>query len=279
MNETDKLLDGLMADLTRDSSASRSQSNTQGTFYESNENDFVLINFNDSKINDFYICRHQVTQKEFFVVMGVNPSFFQTNNRYLTKYQLQALEKQGTTEFNPVDYVSYYDAIYYCNRRSLLENFTPIYSVNKEINPDKWWNYKPCTGDVLEKISINKKANGYRLPNLDEWEHAAWGGGKYSWYPFNNIWDFAWDIHYFSGSGSSYTKEGWTHPVMQKKPNGYGLYDMLGNVHEWANDKAVALGGSCNSAISPNGTWNIKEGVQKNWRYKDTGFRVVRSAF
>jgi sulfatase modifying factor 1 len=66
---------------------------------------------------------------------------------------------------------------------------------------------------------------GGRLPTEAEWEYGARGGSIYARY--GNLHDIAW---YAENSGNS------THPVGQKKPNGFGLYDMIGNVWEWTAD-------------------------------------------
>jgi len=78
----------------------------------------------------------------------------------------------------------------------------------------------------LEKLNA-KTGKNYRLPREAEWEYAARGGQNYTYAGSNNIGEVAW----YSANGN-----GETHPVGQKLPNGYGLYDMTGNVLEWCND-------------------------------------------
>ncbi len=75
-----------------------------------------------------------------------------------------------------------------------------------------------------------KTGKRYRLPTEAEWEYAARGGGKSGGYKYsggNNIDDVAW---YKDNSGKS------THPAGAKSPNELGIYDMSGNVYEWASD-------------------------------------------
>ncbi|MBR4464753.1 MAG: SUMF1/EgtB/PvdO family nonheme iron enzyme [Treponema sp.] len=147
----------------------------------------------------FKMMTTEVTQKLYQWVMGENPSNFKGQN-------------------TPVECVSWYDAIYFCNKLSVKMNLKPVYSVDGITDVSKW-NYKPHNGDLIrEDITQNLKADGFRLPTLGEWETAAKGG---------KLDEVGW---YYSNS------EDRTHPVAQKKPNSYGLYDMQGNVWEWVWD-------------------------------------------
>ena len=98
--------------------------------------------------------------------------------------------------------------------------------------------HKNCDQCPVEKVSWNdvqefiKKLNQktgkrYRLPTEAEWEYAAKGGQSYTYSGSNDVKDVAW----FVGNSNSAT-----HPVKQKGRNGYGLYDMSGNVWEWCAD-------------------------------------------
>lgn len=111
---------------------------------------------------------------------------------------------------NPVEQVRWSDAVKYCNARSLKEGLRPCYDLNT-------W-------------QCNFEANGYRLPTEAEWEYACRAGSKTAYFFGNDsskISDYAWVD---SNSG------GKPHPVGQKKPNPWGLYDICGNVWEWCND-------------------------------------------
>lgn len=160
----------------------------------------------------------EVTQNLYTTIMYSNPSEFKGVN-------------------NPVECVSWYDAIYFCNKLSEYCGYTPVYSVNGTTDVTKW-DYVPHKGNSISgTITENINANGYRLPTVEEWQYAARGGQNYTYSGSDNLDKVGW---YSKNSGYK------THPVAQKKANGYGLYDMSGNVGEWC--------------------WDV-EPYHSNWRY------------
>ena len=115
----------------------------------------VFVEGRTVKIKDFYICDHEVTQAEYEAVMGINPSHFQG---------VAHLPETGETQENrPVEKVSWYAAITYCNKRSLIEGLNPCYSI-KGIDFSETVTIPNEKDDKWDAVICDFTANGYRLP-------------------------------------------------------------------------------------------------------------------
>ena len=201
---------------------------------------------------NFEMLQTEVTQELYESIMGENPSEFIGKNY-------------------PVECVSWYDAIYFCNKLSIAKGYEPVYYVNANTNI-KAWNYIPHQRrGISGRIIQNTSANGYRLPTVEEWQYAAKGGEDYTYAGSNEIDEVAW---YHENSNGS------THPIAQKKANGYVLYDMSGNVWEWCWDSINAsryfCGGSFDNRGSSCEVSSSSCSYANLWSYL-IGFRIVRS--
>ena len=218
-------------------------------------------NYMFKEVAGSYMGVTEVTQAQYEAVMGENPSKFKGGNL-------------------PVEQVSWYDAIYFCNKLSLAANYSPVYAVDGVTDVAKW-GYTPHKGDrIAGAITQNENATGFRLPTDDEWEYAAWGGQSYRYAGSDDLDEVGW---YSVNSGGS------THPVAQKKANGYGLYDMSGNVWEWVWDSYWKdpvrrfFRGGCwyygNLNCSPVNTFSNKTYYYAYYGGEFIGFRIVLSGF
>ena len=206
-------------------------------------------------LRDFYIGKYEVTQEEWMDLMEDNPSYI-------------AAAK------NPVNCVSWYMAVEYCNKRSLAEGLTPCYE-----------------GSGL-KTTCDFNANGYRLPTEAEWEYASRGGEKSKNFKFSGS-----DDPHEVGWCSPNSPRTQTQPVGLKKPNELGIYDMTGNAFEWCWDWfdtyyyqyspsdnpigpsfAVRRVNRSFSHYFPPQTNTARAGSKPQHAFAGFGFRVVRTA-
>jgi formylglycine-generating enzyme required for sulfatase activity len=212
-------------------------------------------------VSSFYISQYEVTQAEYQAVMGTNPSKFRGDNL-------------------PVENVSWFDAVNYCNERSRREGLTPAYRVDGE------------------NVSRNRGAAGFRLPTEAEWEYACLAGANT---PFSTGNTITTDQANYNGDPYNNSPKGTYREkpmaVGSFAPNAWGLYDMHGNVGEWcwdwyesysAGDQTDPVGPPFPSMyrVTRGGSWlnsaqNLRAAYRNNLvpsnRSSFMGFRLVRS--
>jgi formylglycine-generating enzyme required for sulfatase activity len=200
----------------------------------------------------FWALSTPVTQAMYEAVMGKKPSHFKGARR-------------------PVESVSWYDAMEFCNQLSAKAGLSPAYRLHGE-----------------KKVEWLQESEGYRLPTEAEWEYLCRAGSTDSRY--GKLDEIAWHLK---------NSESRTHPVGQKAPNAWGFYDTLGNVWEWCmdewDDEAYSKLPQVNPAHVPHtvnrrvkrgGSWydyawgpraSCRAGSNAPFRFDYDGFRVIRT--
>ena len=258
---------------------------TGDTKYASSDNDYIFIAGRTVTISDMYVCDHEVTQAEY--------------EKYCKYGSSSPSSDYGYGDNYPAYYVSWYDAIVYCNLRSIDEGLTPAYKIGEETDPRKWSGIvgdsengycgPSSSNSTWNALTYDKEAKGYRLPTEAEWEYIAREAGTSTttYSGSDTIDDVAW---YSSNSSSK------THEVKGKNANSLGIYDMSGNVWEWCYDWYYSILSSSTADTGPSsgsnrvqrgGSWyGTEQGCQVSYRYHSNpydrdnkyGFRVVRSS-
>ncbi len=153
--------------------------------------------------------------------MGTNPSFFSKTGS--GKCAVSGLD----TSKLPVERVSWFDAVEFCNKLSAQDGLRENYTLSK---------VERASGSITSATVTTTHGNGYRLPTEAEWEYACRAGSTTLWHTGNTLAslnDAGWWSANATPTGSSEKR---TNRVGQKMKNTFGLYDMHGNVLEWCFD-------------------------------------------
>jgi formylglycine-generating enzyme required for sulfatase activity len=179
----------------------------------------------------------------------VQVSEFYMDTCEVTQASFEALMGKNPSKFKspdqPVERVSWLSAIQYCNMRSRKEGLKPCYNT--------------------ETLACDFAADGYRLPTEAEWEYACRAGGATQWSCGEDAGKL--EAHAWIKSNAAKT----THPVKQKAPNAWGLYDMHGNVAEWCHDFFAEGYASAQDAKDPLGPAEGEERVVRGGSFQNSG--------
>jgi len=225
-------------------------------------------------VSPFFISKYQITQEQYETVMGYNPSYFNGKN-------------------HPVERVTWYDAIEFCNKLSEKEGLEQVYTMTVVARNDN----NNITDATIDAVNLN--ANGYRLPTETEWEYACRAGAEtaFNW-GTNRInstqANFKADADLYNGSSSGEFRAKTT-AIGSFAPNAWGLYDMHGNVWEWCWDYYESYSGNGGTdygeqsdsvfRVMRGGSWGVPGYFLRSaargygdpgYRHYSIGFRIVR---
>jgi len=231
-------------------------------------------------VDNFFLSKTPITQKQFLSIMGDDLSHFYGENR-------------------PVDFCTWYEAIIFCNRLSELHKITPFYSVEEKYFAKDLIELLKKYGkvDFCDKVRIIPDSNGFRLPTQSEFEFASKGGINHDEYKYSgsdNLNEVAWNC---SNSSNALNEVALNEVALQEvalqevaklKPNSLGLYDLAGNIQEWCWDWFEDFKNHSSLRIVKSGSYassNENDFLTTSYKHRlptlnlmfDIGFRIAQS--
>jgi formylglycine-generating enzyme len=251
---------------------------TMGNCMEPSEGAFSELPLHSVYVSAFYLDRNLVSYTLWQQVYQ-----FATNHGYSFNF-----EGSGKAATHPVQTINWYDCAKWCNARSQMEGRTPAYYTDAAQTTV----YR--VGQVDVASDWVKWTAGYRLPTEAEWEKAARGGASGHRFPWSDAdtidWgranynafpaQYSYDVNPISGYDTNYTSGAlpYSSPVGSLPPNGYGLYDMAGNVWEWCWDWYASAYYSSSPGTDPTGPVSGASRVLRGGSWSSVAF-TVRSAY